>query len=57
MFKSSSFVGGFKIQLLDSKGRELQDLTPEGEWVGDRITRHEVSDDNLNMTSEDKSQF
>jgi len=33
--------GGFKIQLLDSKGRELQDLTPEGEWVGDRINKNE----------------
>jgi len=32
--------GGFKIQLLDSRGRHLQDLTPEGEWVGDRLTRH-----------------
>ena len=36
------FVGGFKIQLLDSRGRHLQDLTPEGEWVGDRLTRHTV---------------
>ena len=37
-----SFLGGFKIQLLDSRGRHLQDLTPEGEWVGDRLTRHTV---------------
>ena len=36
------FLGGFKIQLLDSRGRHLQDLTPEGEWVGDRLTRHTV---------------
>ena len=32
--------GGFKIELLDAKGRLVRALTPPGEWVGDRITRH-----------------
>ena len=36
------FVGGFKIQLLDSKGRHVQDLTPPGEFVGDQNIRETV---------------
>ena len=36
--------GGFKIELLDAKGRLVRALTPPGEWVGDRITRHTVRD-------------
>ena len=34
--------GGFKLQLLDSKGRHVQDLTPPGEFVGDPLTRQTV---------------
>jgi len=41
--------GGFKIQLLDSKGRHVQDLTPPGEFVGDPTTRQTTQRYELEM--------